>query len=725
MMRYDIHLPEDTRPAGTLPFAGTSPVTGETFGVTGRCFTRGGKPWFPVMGEFHFSRYPHALWEREILKMKAGGVDIIASYVFWIHHEEREGLFRWEDDRALARFLSLCEKHGMLFFLRIGPWAHGEARNGGFPDWLMAKGFELRSNDEGYLRCVARFFGEIAAQAQGHLLEDGGCVIGVQIENEYGHCGGFRGEKGRAHMRRLKQIAVEKGLVTPYYTATGWGGAVVVEGEMLPVLGAYADAPWDQGVEALPANVNFVFSRLRNDENIGSDQAMGEHDGFTYDTTRYPFATAELGGGIQVTGHRRPIVTALDTQAMIYAKLGSGSNLLGYYMYHGGTNPEGELTTLEESRASGGYSDLPVRSYDFQAVLGEYGEPHASYRYLKVLHMLLHDFGAQMAEAACHIPAESEQNPDNPDGLRFSVLRAPTMGLLCLNNHQRHRRMKDQLGIDMTVDGVRFPPFDLLRDESIMYPFRWTVEGVSIGFATAQPLCRIDTVGRSAIFFWCYSDAMTIQLDGETITLPQGARYQAPLPDDRALEIILLSRGQAENAWKVRRGGQQALLITEAAVINPADQVLLHGLREDVQVLTYTSGTEALFGRQTVHCAGTATNAAVPFTRVGENTYAFTLPDIPAEVDEAFLCIDFEGNAAKLYADGDLVADWFYTGLPWRVGLKKFAGRHMGTLTLALEPLRDDARVYLEKPPAYTNHVAASLHGVALDYRYTALLPDN
>ena len=96
-----------------------------------------GKRWFPVMGEMHFSRYPKKNWEEELCKMKAGGVDIVSLYVIWIHHEEIKGEFDFTGDRCLRDFLETVKKVGMYSILRIGPWAHGEARNGGFPDWLL------------------------------------------------------------------------------------------------------------------------------------------------------------------------------------------------------------------------------------------------------------------------------------------------------------------------------------------------------------------------------------------------------------------------------------------------------------------------------------------------------------------------------------------------------------------------------------------------------------
>ena len=103
------------------------------------------------MGEFHFSRYPENEWREELLKMKAGGIDIVSTYVFWIHHEEVEGQFDWSGSRNLRRFIQTCQEVGLKVFVRCGPWDHGEVRNGGFPDWLLKKGWKLRSNDTNYL----------------------------------------------------------------------------------------------------------------------------------------------------------------------------------------------------------------------------------------------------------------------------------------------------------------------------------------------------------------------------------------------------------------------------------------------------------------------------------------------------------------------------------------------------------------------------------------------
>ena len=132
----------------------------------------------------------------------------------------------------------------MKLFLRIGPWCHGEVRNGGFPDWLLKKPYPIRTNNDEYFNDVKRLYTKIYHEVEGLFYKENGPIVGVQIENEFGHCGGLQGEEGENHMKYLLALAKEIGFITPYYTATGWGGAVT--GGMLPVMGGYCEAPWDQ-----------------------------------------------------------------------------------------------------------------------------------------------------------------------------------------------------------------------------------------------------------------------------------------------------------------------------------------------------------------------------------------------------------------------------------------------------------------------------------------------
>jgi hypothetical protein len=177
-VKFPAGQPEVMR--GHLKMGGANPQ-GVEINATSRYLTRGGKPWLPVMGEFHFSRYPSSQWEDELLKMKSCGIQIVATYFFWIHHEEEEGTFVWTGDRDIRRFVELCQKHGLLVYLRMGPWSHGECRNGGFPDWLekksKAEGFPLRSEDPRYLALVRTYYSQMAEQVKGLLWKDGGPII--------------------------------------------------------------------------------------------------------------------------------------------------------------------------------------------------------------------------------------------------------------------------------------------------------------------------------------------------------------------------------------------------------------------------------------------------------------------------------------------------------------------------------------------------------------------
>lgn len=88
----------------------------------------------------------------------------------------------------------------------------------------------------------------------------------------------------------------------------------------------------------------------------------------------------------------------------VYRKMGSGAGLLGYYMYHGGSNPKGKLSTLQESRATGYLNDLPEINYDFNALIRQYGTISDSYREIKLLALFLNDFGEDMASLRSEIP---------------------------------------------------------------------------------------------------------------------------------------------------------------------------------------------------------------------------------------------------------------------------------------------------------------------------------
>ena len=400
---------------GHLNLGGANPQGGR-IDVNNLYLERDGKPWVPIMGEFHFSRGSRQHWYRELCKMKAGGVTVVATYLFWIYHEEEEGRFDFTGDRDIRAFLLACQRAGLEAVIRIGPWAHGECRNGGFPDWLLQKPYPLRDNNPGYLEKARLWYREIYRQVQGLSYQEGGPIVGIQLENEL--------VNNAPHLLALKRLAQEVGFQAPLWTVTGWDnvyGAQIPVDEVLPVFGAYADAPWAGTLEPLPPSHAFTFNRMRNDSAIGADQiAQTGPDGWRLPYERYPFATCELGGGIQVTYHRRPRIRPMDVYALALCKLGAGNNLPGYYMYHGGTNKLGRFSTLNESKESGYPNDCPILSYDFQAPLSQYGEARGQYGLLNLLHLFLQDFGELFAPMEA-VEAQRLVPPEDSASLRYAL----------------------------------------------------------------------------------------------------------------------------------------------------------------------------------------------------------------------------------------------------------------------------------------------------------------
>ena len=188
-MAYTVSIrgrrPAPLRPLGA-DFTGTS-CRGEVISFNNYYMEKDGAPFFAVSGEFHYSRMDPQRWEDELIKLRMAGLNIVSTYLFWNHIEEEEGVFDFTGRRDLRRFVELCAKHGMAVILRVGPFAHGEVRNGGLPDWLYGKPFEVRHTNEGFMRCVRRLYGKIAEQVKGLFFKDGGPIVAVQLDNEYMH----------------------------------------------------------------------------------------------------------------------------------------------------------------------------------------------------------------------------------------------------------------------------------------------------------------------------------------------------------------------------------------------------------------------------------------------------------------------------------------------------------------------------------------------------------
>lgn len=556
---------------------GNSGPSGKELLANNRYMTLGGKAIIPVMGEVHYSRIPKNQWEDVILKMKACGINIVATYVLWIHHEEIEGQFDWSDNKDFRAFVKLCSKHDLWVYPRIGPWCHAEVRNGGTPDWILQKtNLKDRSNDPVYQSYAEEWYKQIALQLKGLLYKDGGPVVGIQLENEYRH-----GKAGEDHILWLKKTALKYGLDVPLYTVTGWQNGSVPPYEVIPLFGAYPDEPWADNLNRGTDCGNFQFSRFRDSDNIGN--AVQKNREQYLDLSAYPYFTCEVGVGIENTEHRRLKIGSIDGLGLIMAKIGSGSNLPGYYMFAGGSNPHGILTSLEENKEETGYWNTnPVISYDFQAVIRESGELNDSYFEVKKLHYFLNEFGDRLAPMEPVFPQQNEN-------LQYVVRTDNNSAFLFGINYCRHNTSGEKKNVQFSIklknEILTFPSKPITVNDSALFvwPMNFRMGTTLLKYATAQPLCNLTD---KWIFIrdadvnpeFCF-DASTIskissssgtiaQANGKYLVsgLQPGMNCIINIQDKNNSEqkIVVLSKQEARQTWLFRNKDKKYFFVSKA-----------------------------------------------------------------------------------------------------------------------------------------------------------------
>jgi hypothetical protein len=734
---------------------------GTAISVDNRSLIIGGARICPVMGEFHYSRFPAGEWRRELVKMKMGGVDIVSTYVFWIHHEEIEGEVDWSGDRNLRAFVNLCAELGLMAIVRCGPWCHGECRNGGLPDWLADRVHEQRSNDPRYLDLVSRFYAEIGAQLTGLLWKDGGPVIGIQVENEY---------PGPAeHLLALKRLAIWAGLDVPLYTRTGWPDTdtSVPIGELLPLYGGYPDGFWSRTLDRMPSGFaeNFLFRLKRGDIAVATDilgirQQLPEPE-----NDFYPYLACEIGGGMASSYHRRIRIDPRDIEALALVKIGSGNCLQGYYMYHGGTNPDGRLTTLQESQSTGYWNDLPIKTYDFQAPLGEFGQMRPHYHRLRRLHLFLRDFGRDLAGMPTVLPTTREL----VGSLNCAIRTDGDSGFVFVSNYERlcDKPAMDNVQFDVSLDNdiICLPssPIAVPANSVFFWPFHLDLSGASLTYATAQPICKLDCSGESYFVFAATEgidpefvladDAMSVVFARGVQSFERGAirircvgagthvAITLRTRSGKHVHVIVLTDRKSLECWKAHWFGRERIFLTRASLTVDRDIVTLTSeLREDLRVSVFPApdcvtidGDTAVSSPDGVFACYSASAPARAALEVGAelirespgpvaprigglgvaeapsdadfdnhaSIWRLRLPPNAADSAHARLRIAYLGDVARVTLDGRLVADNFYNGVDFELGLERFAPSiYSGEIEIAILPLDPGAPIYLSHRPA-------------------------
>lgn len=714
---------------GGLQLGGSS-ASGNKIAVNNLYVSVNKEPFIPIAGEFHYSRYANEYWEESIQKMKAGGINMIATYVFWNIHEDKEGEFRWDGDRDIRKFVELCAKYNMYVVVRVGPFDHGEIRNGGLPDWLLGKPLMIRSNDPMYLSYTEKLYNQIGQQLKGLYFKDNGPIIGVQVENEYQHSAAPWGlsypgqpldftaserdlaathngvsvaegtnanaEAGNSHMKTLKQLAIKAGMDVPLWTATGWGYAAVIPNESIPVMAAYAYPFWTEGKDLSPF---FLYKDMRK---------VPDYAPVRYNPDDYPVFAAELGSGIMSVYSRRPIAVHKSFDAMINRCLGSGCNGIGYYMYHGGSTPKGDFYFNDEAFG------LPKISYDFQAPIGEFGQVREGFHRLKLLHYFVQDFGGLLAPMSTILPKNNAAiTPENTKDLRYAVRAKGNSGFLFVNNFQDDAPSADKNDIQLkvkTAKGTISIPaeggFSLKSDENIILPYNFDLNGTNLVYATAQLLLKGDS-GNNPYYIFFRPDgakaeflfdkkaaisqltgAHTEQTKSGTLVKTDAAMAQFTLSaKGKKVTVLVIEKQLALQAYPVKVGGGEYVAFSDAVVLTQKDGSLK--LLFDNQnttgfslypayngALSASIGAATAKGKSDVFSEYTVSvppvSIAPSVKKIGDKKYVVALPESIGSLNNLYLEADYTADTAMGFVDGVLVTDEFYKGFPWQIGLRKF-----------------------------------------------------
>lgn len=738
---------------GHLDLGGRS-IKGDTIGVNSFYIERNGKPFIPVIGEFHFSRYPHQYWDEELKKLKAGGITVVATYVFWNMHEFKEGKFDWTGDLDVRHFTELCAKNGLEVLMRVGPFAHGEIRNGGLPDWLYGRPIDVRSNDQTYLFYTNRLYQEIGQQLKGLMFKDGGPIIGVQLENEYQHStapwgftyqdapkertvagrdkkiiqdgvgintlGNEFADVGKDHMKTLKKLALKAGLVAPIYTATGWGFATIVEKGSIPVMAGYAYPFWESSIRPSPF---YLFKDI---------QQKPDYSPVSYDVNLYPSLAAELGTGMAVTYSRRPKVKGESFLPLMVRTVGSGTNGLGFYMYHGGTTPSIGNYFFTEG------AGLHNKSYDYQAPIGEFGNVSSGFYPLKLINYFLKSYGNDLAPLYPILPTTNDSiKATNNKTLRYSVRGDGNKGYLFMHNFQDHLAMNDlqDLKIDIATKSgmVSFPEtgtFTLKAGSSAIFPFNINYDGVEIRLATVQPFCSFTNKNkRYNVMVSIDGIAPEMVLKGKAkvsgngiktsirngntvVAFDTGKRSEFQV---NGVSFLILPNSDAENAYLVGKTGDEKLVISKALVLDDGEQIsLVSKNQEHIDFAIYPASANV------ASVEGKITKTKSQLKNIGE--WNLNLPKIEtgiqliqadashfvlkagsldlSKANDVFITFDYRGDRGICMMNGELQTDDLYTSKPWTIGLKKFQEALKTTdMYFYFMPMAKDAPYlnYLEK----------------------------
>ncbi|WP_449462156.1 beta-galactosidase [Tardisphaera miroshnichenkoae] len=445
-----------------------------------------------ISGEVHYPRVPRELWVDRLKKLRRAGFNSVTLYFFWNFHELYPGVYDFSGQRDVGSLMEEIGKLGLSAIARVGPYDCAEWDNGGHPAWISSSGAELRSLDPGYFGPAERWLRAILSALSKYDAKNGGNVIGVQLENEY-----FWGNM--PYHEALAKIARECGVKVDLYTNAN---RFARNTNFIDALDMYPD-PW---------KLDSVVNQLKDIAVTQPSFApkIMEYEGGWFSKITKPLPT------------ERGSIPAKWTRMLFATALAYGSDLISFYMFHGGTN---------FARWTGRWM---TTTYDYDAMVREWGELSDRYYEVKTVAKL-----APLLEGSKLI---SEEKLD--DGrLRIRRRAGEAVFTFSINNSDREWLEGD----------VRVPARDV----------RITVQDLPFGgMRVSSNLDLLGIYGGTLIFFGDEGEGFRVQVKGGKIVSTYGVEQQGASitgkvsgisgclveAQDRR-RILVLSRKLAQRTW--------------------------------------------------------------------------------------------------------------------------------------------------------------------------------
>ena len=315
---------------------------GGTFTVGDKTFLLNGKPFVVKAAELHYPRIPRPYWEHRIKMCKALGMNTVCLYVFWNIHEQQEGKFDFTGNNDVAEFCRLAQRNGLYVIVRPGPYVCAEWEMGGLPWWLLKKkDIRLREPDPYFMERVKLFERKVGEQLASLTIQNGGPIIMVQVENEYGSYG-----ENKAYVSAIRDIVRQSGFDKVTLFQCDWASNFEKNG--------LDDLVWTMNF-GTGADIDQQFRRL-GELRPNAPQMCSEFWSGWFDKW----------GARHETRPAKAMVEGIDEM------LSKGISF-SLYMAHGGTS----FGHWAGANSPGFAPD--VTSYDYDAPINEYGQATPKY----------------------------------------------------------------------------------------------------------------------------------------------------------------------------------------------------------------------------------------------------------------------------------------------------------------------------------------------------------